>query len=80
MLGKQAAFLIQNIFPVTPKYIRAIYVDKNNNPIMVDGRIVQDVIVNARATLAKVARGAKLVFTDIAAIKKVLLAELAEPE
>ena len=76
VLGGQAAFLIQNMCPVTEKYIKEIYVDKNNNPIMIDNRVAQDVISNAKATLAKVKRGAKLVFTKIKEIEKVLSAEL----
>ena len=80
VLGKQAAFLIQNMCPVTNKYIREIYVDKNNVPIKIDNRIAEDVISNAKDILAKVNRGAKLIFTDVFAIKKVLLAELENPE
>ena len=76
VLGKQAAFLIQNMCPVTDKYIREIYVDKNNNPVKIDNRIVEDVVSNAKDVLAKVNRGAKLIFTDALAIKRTLLAEL----
>ena len=79
VLNKKAAFLIQNICPVTEKYIQEIYVDKNNVPIKIDNRVVQDVISNARATLSKVERGAKLIFPDIASIKKVLLEDLKQP-
>jgi hypothetical protein len=32
VLSTQAAFLIQNMCPVTSKYITEIYVDKNNTP------------------------------------------------
>ena len=76
VLGKQAVFLIQNICPATNRYIREIYTDKNNIAIKIDNRVVQDVISNARDVLARVNRGAKLVFTDIASIKQTLLAEL----
>lgn len=76
VLGSQAAFLIQNMCPVTHKYIREVYLDKNNNPVMIDNRIVQDVISNAKTTLAKVAKGSNLVFTKVMEIKEVLLAEL----
>ena len=41
VLGKQAAFLIQNMCPVTERYIREVYVDKNGIPIRVDGRIAE---------------------------------------
>jgi len=78
VLGSQAAFLIQNMCPATQKYIREIYIDKNNNPVMIDNRVVQDVVSNARATLAKVTRGATLMFTKAIDIKEILLTELAE--
>jgi hypothetical protein len=76
VLGKHAAFLIQNICPVTKKYIREVYVDKNNNPVKIDNRIVRDVVSNAKVTLAKANRGAKIVFTKFQEIKNELLIEL----
>jgi methylaspartate ammonia-lyase len=76
VLGTKAVFLIQNICPVTQKYIKEIYVDKNNKPILIDDRIVRDVVSNARATLAKVYRGVNIVFTNVSKIKKVLIDEM----
>ena len=75
-LGKQAAFLIQNMCPATEKYIRGIYADKNNTPIHIDNRVVQDVVNNAKSVLAKAKRGAKLIFPDVLSIEKSLLAQL----
>jgi len=77
VLGKQAAFLIQNICPVTQAYIREVYVDKNGIEIQIDGRIAQDVIANAREVLAITKRGARIIFPDVNAIHKVLLEQLA---
>jgi hypothetical protein len=70
VLNKQAAFLIQNMCPVTEKYIREVYVDKNGVEIQVDGRIVNDVITNAREVLAISKRGVKIIFPDVNAILK----------
>lgn len=80
LLGKQAAFLIQNICPVTQNYILEIYKDKNSKPIEVDGRIVRDVIRNAQEVIAKVKRGANIVFPDINAIYAALKAQFDHPE
>jgi len=76
VLGKQAAFLIQNMCPSTDKYIREVYVDKNNVPISIDNRIVHDVITNAKDVLGKVNRGTKLIFPDVLKIKALLLEQL----
>ena len=76
VLGTQAAFLIQNMCPATEKYIREIYVDKNNTPINIDNRIVQDVVVNAKDVLGRVNRGARLIFPNVMGIKKALLLQL----
>jgi len=78
LLGNPAAFLIQNICPVTKKYIREIYVDKNKNPIQIDDRTVTDIIRNAREVIAKVNRGAHIVFPDIKTIYAGLMNQLEE--
>ena len=78
VLGKQAAFLIQNMCPVTEQYIREIYVDKNGIPIKIDGRIVDDVVANAREVLAITKRGARIIFPDVNAILSVLCKQLVE--
>jgi len=76
VLGTQAAFLIQNMCPITEKYIKEVYVDKNDIPVQIDNRIVNDIVLNAKNVLAKVKRGVKLVFPDVLDIKKTLLNEL----
>ena len=76
VLGTQAAFLISNMCPATEKYIREVYIDKNNKPISIDNRIVRDVVTNAKDVLAKVNRGTKLIFPDVLTIKKALLVDL----
>ena len=68
VLGKQAAFLIQNMCPVTERYISEIYADKNGNPIQIDERIVADVTANAREVLAITKRGARIIFPDVKTI------------
>ena len=79
VLGTNAVFLIQNMCPVTEAYISEIYVDKNNVPIRIDDRIVQDVVSNAREVLARHFRGAVLIFPDIVKIYNALRGELESP-
>ena len=76
VLGRQAAFLIQNMCPVTERYIREVYVDKNGVPIQIDNRIVADVTTNAREVLAITKRGAKIIFPNVKGILDILQKQL----
>lgn len=71
VLGRNTAFLIQNMCPATEKYLTA-YIDKNNQPIRIDERIAADVIKNAREVLSMAKRGAKVIFPDVFKIYRVL--------
>lgn len=64
VLGRDTAFLIQNMCPATAKYLTA-YIDKNNQPIRIDNRIAMDVKKNARDVLAMTKRGSKVIFPDV---------------
>ena len=64
VLGRDTAFLIQNMCPATEKYLIP-YIDKNNQPIRIDGRVADDVERNARNVLAIAKRGAKVIFPDV---------------
>ncbi|MBD5502832.1 MAG: hypothetical protein HDR09_03490 [Lachnospiraceae bacterium] len=64
VLGRDTAFLIQNMCPATAKYLTA-YTDKNNQPIRIDNRIAADVKKNARDVLAMAKRGSKVIFPDV---------------
>ena len=77
VLGRDTAFLIQNMCPATKDYLTA-YTDKNNMPICIDGRIAADVSKNARTALAMARRGAKVIFPDIFTIYNVLEKGLPE--
>lgn len=41
VLGRDAAFLIQNMCPATERYLNA-YIDRNKQPIRIDGRVAAD--------------------------------------
>lgn len=77
VLGRNTAFLIQNMCPAIEKYLTA-YIDKNNSPIQIDNRIAEDVSRNAREVLALAKRGAKVVFSDIFKIYAGLEEQLKE--
>lgn len=71
VLGRNAAFLIQNICPATENYLTE-YIDKNNCPIRIDNRVAADVVKNAREVLGMAKRGAKVIFPDIFTIYRTL--------
>ena len=75
VLGRNAAFLIQNMCPVTEPYLTA-YINKNAEPIRLDDRIVADVTKNAREVLAIARRGAKVIFPDVFKIYQALESSL----
>ena len=79
VLGRNTAFLIQNMCPATEKYLTP-YIDKNKQPIQVDGRVAADVEKNARSVLALAKRGAKVIFPDVFTIFKGLEQQLQQAE
>ena len=77
LLGQKSAFLIQNICPVTQKYINNEYLDKNNTPVRIPQPLEKELQTKARKVIALVRKGIHgLVFTDILEIEKELLKEI----
>ena len=78
ILGREKAFLIQNMFPVTDKYINNRYIDPNTqNPVTIAPTTERDVLNNAREVLKLVERGYSfIVFSDILKTRTDLIAEL----
>ena len=79
VLGRNTAFLIQNMCPATEKYLTP-YIDKNKQPIQIDGRVAADIEKNARSVLALAKRGAKVIFPDVFTIFKGLEQQLQQAE
>lgn len=79
VLGRNTAFLIQNMCPAIEKYLTP-YIDKNNQPIRIDGRVAADVEKNARNVLALAKRGAKVIFPDVFTIFQGLEQQLQQAE
>lgn len=78
VLGQKRAFLIQNMFPLTAKYISNVYIDKNTqSPVTIPPATEKDIVKNAKDILKLVFRGySNLVFSDIQKIYTDLAAEL----
>ncbi len=72
--GKQAAFLIQNMFPVTEKYIDHIHT-RNGNPVPVKKELQKVIRKNVKSFLALNGKGIKVTFTDINRLKEMMLSE-----
>ena len=70
-----AAFLLQNMFPVTPYYLDHVHT-KNGNPLPVKHSIQQTIQTNIKQIWQIHARGRKIVFTDIDRLQNLMLEEL----
>ena len=70
--GQDAAFLIQNMFPVTEEYIDHIHT-RNGNPVPVNRELQKVIRKNVRKLLVLNDRGIKVTFTDISRLKKLML-------
>lgn len=75
--GKSAAFLIQNMFPITEKYLDHIHT-RNGNPVPVKKSIQEEVKSRMQKARRLVLRGNNVVFPDIRKLENLMLDELAE--
>ena len=74
VLGHEKAFLIQNMCPITSKYIKNKYIDSRANvPVQIDGVFERVLISKAKKVLALQRKGAKLIFPDVLKIESILL-------
>ena len=75
VMGKECAFLIQNMCPASQEYIESEYIDKAKNaPVSLDPVFEKELITKAERVINIVRRGNKtLLFTDALEIEKKLL-------
>ena len=74
VLGHEKAFLIQNMFPITPTYMKEEYIDSHSNiPVRINGAFETQLVQKAQRVLALQRRGTKLIYPDVFAIEKKLL-------
>ena len=78
VLGHEKAFLIQNMCPVSIKYIKNEYKDAGTNKsVKIDGVFEKKLIKNAKKTLALYKQGKPVIFVNVAKIEKELIKEIS---
>ena len=76
VLGYEKAFLIQNMCPVSSKYVKNEYIDKlSKMPVRLDKRFEKKLIQSGKKVLRLQRNGKNLIFPDIQKIESGLLAE-----
>lgn len=71
----ERAFLIQNMFPVTEKYIEMKYM-RNNMDVEITYSLMKEIEYKANLILSLARLGKKVVFTNIIKIERILLEEI----
>ena len=77
--GHKAAFLLQNMFPITEQYLDHIHT-RNGNPVPVRYSIAQEVRSNMQQLRQLINKGRKVVFPDVCRLESLMLAELQEQQ
>jgi hypothetical protein len=74
VLGREKAFLIQNMCPITRKYMKNEYIDsKTNIPVRIDGVLEKELREKAARVLALHRKGVRLIFPDVLNIEVKLI-------
>lgn len=71
----ERAFLIQNMFPITEKYIQEKY-KRNNKDVEITYTLREEIDKKANFILSLAEIGKKVIFIDVVKIKQILLNEL----
>jgi hypothetical protein len=69
---RKAAFLLQNMFPITEAYLDHIHT-KNGNPVPVRHSLQQDILTRMKQLLGLIAHGREPVFTDTQRLVRLML-------
>ena len=76
VLGHEKAFLIQNMCPITEKYIKNEYIDsKASVPVRIDGKTESELVTKAKHVLTLERKGIHLIFPHVLEIEKELLSK-----
>lgn len=74
VLGREKAFLIQNMCPITSKYVKNEYIDSATSlPVRIDGAFERQLTQQAKKILALQRSGKHLIFPDVLKIEQALL-------
>ena len=77
VLGRKTAFLIQNMCPVIPRYVKNEYIDNaTNKPVVIKDVLASNINASVRKAVRLYRRGTKIVFPDILKMESILLEEL----
>ena len=74
--GKENAFLIQNMFPVTAKYFDHIH-RVSNLPITIHSEVKESIETNVKEVLSLTRAGENVLFADIEHIERLMLEEIS---
>ena len=74
--GKNAAFLLQNMFPITSQYLDHIHT-RNGNPVPVNYSLAKEVKRNVQQLRILISRGKKVVFPDVKRLESLMIEELS---
>lgn len=77
--GKASAFLIQNMFPITEKYLDHIHT-RNGNPVPVKNDVQREVRKRIKKSRQLTYIGKKVVFPDIIRLEEIMQEELSAEE
>lgn len=72
VLGQEKAFLIQNMCPLTDKYIKNEYLS-NSYPVMINNKKQAEITYKAKKVLQLQRQGKKLIFPDVLSIEQKLI-------
>ena len=76
VMGHEKAFLIQNMCPITEKYIKNEYYDSRAHiPVRINGQLEKELKQKANKILALQRKGIKLIFPEVLVIEQKLLAK-----
>ena len=73
--GKKAAFLVQNMFPITENYLDHIHT-RNGNPVPVKHSLQEKIKSHVQKVKLLLSKGKKVVFPDIPRLEKLMIAEI----
>jgi hypothetical protein len=73
--GRESAFLLQNMFPITEQYLDHIHT-RNGNPVPVNYSVAQKVRTNMQQLRQLILRGMNVVFPNVKRLKDLMIEEL----
>lgn len=73
VLGYPKVFLLQNMCPISKKYIKNEYCNKAGQAVRVKFSVEKEIIKKAKRILAMHRKGIKLIFPDVIRIEQLLL-------